>query len=268
MKEQPDHALALAGLGYFEQRQDHWDKALEHYRKAAAAAPGDFLIQYRYGDGLMKLDARRNAAQAIDPLRRSVAANPDFAPAWAHLAYAYAFDQEPPPEAIQAAETAHRMLPSRKHVAGNLLLLYTRAGRREPAQQLVDRFYALQATPAELAEAQTQLAYMDIERAYDLLRADDLEQARQLLTRLEGMTLGGASSPRAAQQIARLRQDVAEQDLSNRYNEAIDLFNAGDYEAVLALIEELLPSIPASRQAEQARALLEDTRKRLGRGGD
>ncbi len=264
LEEQADHALALAGLGYFEQRQGHWDRALEHYRKAAALAPGDFLIQFRYGDGLLEHSAGQHAAQAVEALRLSVAANPDFAPAWAGLTYAYTFDQEPPPEAVQAAETAHRMLPPRKDVAGNLLLLYVRARQRESAHQLIDRFFARQATDAELAEALAQVAYLDLEQAYDHLRADETAEAQQILDRLTGMDLAGT---RIAQQIGRLRQDVARQHFSDRYNEAVDRFNAGDFQAAVTLLEELLPSAPEGQPAEQAGKLLAEIRKQLGDGG-
>ena len=168
---------------------------------------------------------------------------------------------------VQAAEKAHEMLPSRKDVAGNLLLLYTRTGQRQPAQRLVDRFFALQGTPAELAEAQTQVAYLDLEKAYDLLRAEDAEGAAEILARLEAMPLGGQNAPRAAQQIERLRQDVAQQSFNIRFNEAVEKFNAGDYAAAEALIQELLPSTPAGQATEQVESLLEESRRRLGKSG-
>ncbi len=242
LKADPGHARALAGLGQVAAREERHAAALEHYRQAAARAPDDFLIQYRYADGLLRGRDRSRAAEAQQALERSVAANPGFAPAWAKLAYAYAFEDDPSPRAVAAAETAHKLLPSRKSVAENLLLLYSKAGLREPAQALVDRFFVSRATAAELVEARSRLAYLDLEAAYDLLRDGEIDTARDILERLEPLAAAGEVSPRSADQIRRLGEDLERRRLSDQYNEAVDRFNVGEFAKVCDLLEEVLVS--------------------------
>lgn len=268
LRETPRHALALAGLGQVEERRGQHAAALEHYRKAAALDPDDFLIQYRYADSLLQGGGGAQAAEARKALERSVAANADFAPAWAKLAYAYTFDDKPSPQAIAAAETAYRLLPSEKAVANNLLLLYTKAGLREPAKALVDRFFVQQATATELAQARSQLAYLDLEAAYDLLRDGQTEAARKIYDDLKAVSAGGLVSPRSTEQIRRLGQDVERRQLGDRYNEAVERYNAGDFAATRDLLQDVLAKSQDTGLTAQARKLSEAALRQLEGGGN
>ncbi len=267
LKQDPDHALALAGLGEMAGRQGRRDAALEHYRAAAALAPDDFLIQYRYADGLLDGNDGSRAAEAREVLERAVAANPGFAPAWAELAYAYAFDRDPPPRAVTAGETAHRLLPSSKPVANNLLVLYVNSGLRAEAQALIDRFYARQATAMELDEARSRVAYLDVQAAYDLLRDGQDEAAGKIYDGLKAVAIGGQEGLRLAQQVRRLGQDIEGQRLGNRYNEAVERYNAGDFAAARDLVQEVLEGSQDAGLTAQARELSEAARRQLTGGG-
>ncbi len=81
LRAHPEHGLALAGLGYLAEREGRHEVALEHYRRAAALTPDDYLIQYRYAASLLRKGDGSRAPEAREALERSIAANPDFAPA-------------------------------------------------------------------------------------------------------------------------------------------------------------------------------------------
>lgn len=267
LERDPRHALALAGLGAMEGRQGRRDVALERYQAAAALAPDDFQVQYRYADGLLEEGDASRVQEAREALERAVAANPDFAPAWAKLAYAYAFDQDPPPRAIHAAETAHRLLPSSKPTAHNLLVLYVNAGQREEAQALIDGFYARQATEMELDEARSRVAYLDLQTAYDLLREGQNEAAAKIHQQLESTDIGGGESLRLAQQIRRLGEDLEVQRLGNRFNEAVERYNSGDFAGARDLAREVLEASQDAGLTAQARELSEAAESQLKNGG-
>ncbi|MEM7355147.1 MAG: tetratricopeptide repeat protein, partial [Acidobacteriota bacterium] len=265
LQEDPANALALAGLGFLAERQEQWPQAIELYRKAAAQAPDDFLTQYRFGYGLLQQPSTATAAEAKEALRRSVAANPKFAPAWAALNYAYTFDPASSADAIEAGKTAHGLLPSRKDVAQNLLYHFVRAGEREPAKALVDRFFALQGTAAELADARAQVAHLDLKQAWDHLQAEETDDAERIVEAVSATPLGGEGGLRIAQQLRQLRQDIAGQRFFKHLNEAVDRFNAGDFAGAETILEELLAGDPQIHGAEQARELLAAVKEQLGR---
>jgi Tfp pilus assembly protein PilF len=267
LQADPRHALALAGLGQVEEQQGRHEAALEHYRQAAALDPDDFQIQYRYASSLLEVGGKSRVAEAQQALERCVAANPSFAPAWAKLAYAYAFDDKPSKQAIAAAETAHRLLPSEAAVASNLLLLYTKAGLREPAQTLIDRYFVPQATAEELADARSRLAYLDIEAAYELLRDDQIEPARKIYYDLRAAASSGQLSPRMVDQVRNLAQDIKNRHLYHRLNEAVDRYNAGDFATARDLLQEVLSGSQDASLTAQANELSAAVEKQLGGGG-
>jgi tetratricopeptide (TPR) repeat protein len=121
----PDHGPALSGLGFLEELANHPQEARAWYQKAARLAPDDFLVQYRYATSLLEEDSDPDALrQARVALSRAVRLRPDFGEAWAQLGYTYQSEDVLPAEAVQALETAHRLLPSRLEVAYNLALAY------------------------------------------------------------------------------------------------------------------------------------------------
>ncbi|MCP3959509.1 MAG: hypothetical protein GY719_16805 [bacterium] len=223
------------------------DRAFEPYKPIRDGKPADIgsLFQGRRHANYISLNGslRTETSKAVYTMYAFHFLHnnlPGFAPAWAELAYAYAFDDDPSPRAIVAGETAHRLLPSRKVVANNLLLLYTKAGMREPAQELIDRFFAQQATAAELAEARSQLAHLDLQAAYDLLRDDKTEEAGKIHEDLEAASAGGQVNARMTEQIRRLAQDIEGQRTNDRYNKAVDRYNAGDFAAARDLLQGVL----------------------------
>ena len=117
---QPDHGPALAGLGFLAERAGRPAEARPYYEKAAKLAPDDFLVQYLYAKNLIDDPGPDSLRLARAALTRAVALRPDFGEAWARLGYTYQSEEELPPEAVQALETAHRLLPSRMDVAHNL----------------------------------------------------------------------------------------------------------------------------------------------------
>ncbi len=255
----PDHTQALAGLGFLEEQRERRQEAADSYARAAELAPDDPLIQYRHGAALLQRGG--DAAPAVAALRRSVEHDPDFAPAWARLTYAHALGAESPTEAaLRAGETAHRLLPSRIDVAFNLLALYARAGRREAAQRVLDGYLALRAEPADIVRARGHLAAMDLERAGELLAAGRLDEAEEILDRLQALVAGGNLASDFEELLLGFRVAVEDRRFDARFSQVTARLNAGEPEVAVNMLEELIAEGLEARHGERARSLLDQVR--------
>jgi len=111
MKE-PSMAEAEQTLGFILLKKDDLDEAQKHFESAAQLDPKDALNFY--GQGLValakvrSLDAPPGAAPAFE---KSVALNPDFAPAWHNLALIYSQRDETLSKALADAQRAAALTP-------------------------------------------------------------------------------------------------------------------------------------------------------------
>ncbi|HEX9943613.1 MAG TPA: tetratricopeptide repeat protein [Thermoanaerobaculia bacterium] len=257
LAERPDHGPALAGLGYLEELSGRPEAARTWYQKAAQLAPDDFLVQYLYARNLLENDAEPDSLrQARAALARAVRLRPDFGEAWAQLGYTYQSEETLPPEAVQALETAHRLLPSRTAITHNLAIAYARTGQRQKAEALIENVL----TPggdAELVEnAREALLDADYMRAEELVGEDRLEEAIPILEQIRAKT---SQEPRRTAMTARIeeiRSVLSFNRFVDRYNEAVALANQGDVRGAVAILEPLAETTPDPMQAEQARRLL------------
>ncbi len=253
-----DHGAALAGLGYLAQRQEQWQEAAGHYARAAELAPGDSLIQYRYGAALVRRGGEGDAAQAVAALRRSVERDPEFAPAWAWLTHAYTCVTEPPGEAaLLAGETALELLPSRVDVALNLFELYARAGRREAAGQLFDDYLAARADLVDRARARTRLAGMDFERAFRMVAEGRLDEAEELTDRVAAQTAYAGIQAYVDPHVRQLHRVIEDRRFEDRFGEVIAQVSSGEAEAAVTILEQLIEQGLADRHGRRARSLLD-----------
>jgi len=166
---QPDHSLALAGLGLLAELADRPREARPFYEKAAKLAPNDFLVQYRYGKNLLDDPQPDSLLAARAALTRVVALRPDFGEAWARLGYTYQAEESMDDNAVHILETAHRLLPSRMDVAHNLALAYARTGHRDQAEDLIEHVLVPQADPDSVLSAREALLDEDYRRAEALV---------------------------------------------------------------------------------------------------
>ena len=248
----PGHGPSLAALGLLAESRARWDEAESWYRRALAAAPDDPRVQYLGGAYLLHRGA--DIATARDALRSSTGLAPSFAPAWAALATSFVNEGDHGDEAIEAAETAHRLLPARTDVASTLLRQYLASGRRGDAVALAARDFALGSPAQQMAFG--VIARSDLERARKLVVDDRNQEALAALADAEAAVAGSAHDTLVSPQIDLLRSHIIEQQLTARYNEAVSAYNAGDLERARSLLSAMLGEVPAGWHANAVESFL------------
>jgi tetratricopeptide (TPR) repeat protein len=257
LAERPDHGPALAGLGYLEDLADRTAEARPWYEKAAKLAPDDFLVQYLYARNLLEDPGPDSLRQARASLLKAVQMRPDFGEAWARLGYTYQVEEELTPEAIQALETAHRLLPSRMDVAHNLAIAYARAAQPEKAEALIEGVLVPLAEPDLVADAREALLDQDYIRAEGLVSREKLEEALPILERIRARTSLEDRRGKMAERIQEIREAQGFNHFVDRYNEAIALANKGDVPGAVAILEPLIEVTRDPVQVEQVRTLIQ-----------
>lgn len=257
LAEQPDHGPALAGLGYLEELADHPEAARPWYEKAAKLAPDDFHVQYLYARNLLEDPGPDSLEKARSALSTAVRLRPDFGEAWARLGYTYQVADELPPEALQAMETAYRLLPSRMDVAHNLAIAYARTGQREKAEALIENVLAPRAEPEMVVNAREALVDLDYQRAEELVSQEKLEEAVPVLEQVRSRTSLQSRRDEVAERIDEIRSAQSFNRFVDQYNEAVDLANKGDVRGAVAILEPLIETTQDATQAERARTLLQ-----------
>jgi tetratricopeptide (TPR) repeat protein len=257
LAERPDHGQALAGLGYLEELAGRPREAGAWYEKAVKLAPGDFLVQYLHANHQMENPGPDSLRVARAALTKAVALRPDFGEAWARLGYTYHADETVPPEAVQALETAHRLLPSRMDVAHNLAVVYARYGERQRAEALIETVLARQAEPETVESAREAVLDEDYIRAETLIGEQKLTEALRLLEQIRAGTARQSRRDALAARIAEVNSALAFNRFVDRYNAAVALANKGDVRGAVSILEPLAETTPNATQAEQARRLLQ-----------
>ena len=257
---QPDHGPSFAGLGLLAERADRPAEARTCYEKAARLAPDDFLVQYLYGRNLIDDPGAGSLQRARAALTRAVALRPDFGEAWARLGYTYQPEEELPAEAIQALETAHRLLPSRMDVAHNLAVAYARTGHTRKAEELIERVLVPQAPPEQIESAREALLDEDHRRAEELIDEQKFAEALSLLQQVKAKTSRATRREQLEQRIDEIQRALDFNTFVERYNQAIELANRGNVKGAIAILEPLLTTTRDPAQVERARTLIERLR--------
>jgi Flp pilus assembly protein TadD len=256
LAERSDHGPALAGLGYLEELANRPAEARAWYEKAAKLAPDDFFVQYLYARNLLEDPRPDSLRLARASLLKAVQLRPDFGEAWARLGYTYQVEEELTPEAIQAMETSHRLLPSRMDIAHNLAVAYARAAQREKAEALIEDVLVPRAEPELVASAREALLDQDHARAEDLIEQGKLEDAIPLLERIRAKTSLEDRRGKMAARIQEIREAQNFNHFVDRYNEAVALANKGDVSGAVAILEPLVEVTRDLVQIERARMLI------------
>jgi tetratricopeptide (TPR) repeat protein len=254
---QPDHGPALAGLGFLAERAGRADEARSYYEKGAKLAPDDVRVQYLYANNLITDPGPDSLRKARAALSRAVALRPDFGEAWARLGYTYQAEETLPPEALQALETAHRLLPSRMDVAHNLSLAYARNDQPAKAEEIIERVLVPQATPEEIESAREGLLDEEHRRAEELIDAQKLAEALPVLEAVKAKTRRPQRRAEIEQRIEEIQHILNFNSFVDRYNQAVELANRGKVQESVAILESLLQTTQDPMQVERARSLLE-----------
>ncbi|MFL6261899.1 MAG: tetratricopeptide repeat protein [Thermoanaerobaculia bacterium] len=257
---QPDHGPALAGLGFLAEQAGRTDEARADYEKAAKLAADDVRVQYLYANNLIADPGPDSLRLARAALQRAVALRPGFGEAWARLGYTYQAEENLPPEAVQALETAHRLLPARMDVAHNLSLAYARNGQAAKAQELIDRVLVPQGTAEQVESAREGLLDEEHRRAEELIGAQKLAEALPVLEAVKAKTGRPQRRTEVEQRIEEIRHALNFNTFVDRYNQAVELANRGKVPEAVAILEPLLKTTQDPVQVERARTLLERLR--------
>ncbi|HEX9736277.1 MAG TPA: tetratricopeptide repeat protein [Thermoanaerobaculia bacterium] len=261
-----EHGPSWGGLGYSSELVGDHEAARAHYEKAAAHSPDDPLLQYLYGESLLRAlggqrpsgeEATALLGRARDAMERATRLDPDFAQAWVRLGYAHSLEHRPSPAEVETLETAARLLPRRADVAFNLLLAYARAGDRGQAEATRQRLDLLQADAAILARAREIVLQLEFREGTELMRQDRLDDAVAVLAHVQASTRDPDLAERAAEYLGTAAKASRHNRFVEPYNRAVRLLEAGDLEAAVAAIEELAADARPGRQAEAVASLRE-----------
>lgn len=260
LAEQPGHGPAMAGLGQLEELAGRPEAARPLYEKAAQLAPEDFLVQYLYALSHLEEPGPDSFEKARAALTKAVRLRPDIGEAWARLGYTYQAQDELPPEAIEAMETAHRLLPSRMDVAHNLAIAYARTGQRQKAEALIENVLVPRAEPEMIANAREALVDEDYARAENFVSQGQLDEALSVLEQLRDRTSLSSRKVEITARITELREAQNFNRFVDGYNQAIDLVNRGDVRGAIAILEPLIETTEDPMQVERARSLVQRLR--------
>jgi tetratricopeptide (TPR) repeat protein len=250
----PGHTPSLSALALAAERRADWSGARDAHRRAVASNPEDPAVLLSWGRFLTRRS--EGGEDPIPVLRRAAELTPDSAPAWAALAAAYARRGDRSAAGLEAAATAHRLLPEDPALAEMVLRLALQADRREQAVGVIATSFA--GRPERAAEAWMMVLQKDLARARELLR-DGRPEASLARLDLAEADLGAAARPDAIRSaIAADRGAVRRHLAAERYSRASRLYADGDPAGARALLEEALTGLPADDSlAWSCRSLLE-----------
>ena len=112
LKQDPALADAELSLGFLLLREDALDESEKHFARAAELDPASALAFY--GKGMVAVARGGNVGVPVDAvvnLEKTVALNPNFAPAWYNLASIYALRTETMHKALEDANRAAALVP-------------------------------------------------------------------------------------------------------------------------------------------------------------
>ncbi len=249
----PRQAQAFAALGRLAEDRASWIEATDFYLRALDAGADDPVVLYRAGAYLLRRGD--DVERARSALREVTGLWPDYAPAWVALTGSYMALGDHSIEVLEAAETAHRLLPSRSDVTTNLLRLLLANDRRQEAVSVAQRSFASE--PENLATALAVVARSDLDLARRYVADGRPEQALDALSDAEWAAAGALDRELLDGHIAALRSNIVEQRVSVRYNEAVAAFNSGDVDGARTVLVGLAGEQLPGRHADAVASFLD-----------
>jgi Flp pilus assembly protein TadD len=267
----PGDGPSHAGLGYAAELAGKFAEAHRHYEQAVGQDPGDAIVQFLYGESLLRTlggkrpetdDDRASLEKARQAFRKSVGLRGDFGEAWARLGFADGLAPQPSPEGVEALATAVRLLPGRTDVALNLLLAYARGGDGDQARATLRRLEALGAEPVVLDQAREILLRLEFQEANQLVRRKELDDAVALYAHVAATTRDAALREQAEHYLEKMSETQRFHAFVALYRDVRRLLAARDAVAAAAGLEELEAAAKPGKQAQNV-ADLRDWLERL-----
>ena len=247
------NGLALSALAVEKETTADWAAAKDFYHRALLASPDDPTVLFRWGEFLSHRGGDHR--DAVTALNRSTQLDPTFAPAWAALAAVYSEAGVLSPEALAAAETAHRLLPTNVEVSGVLLRLLLRSDNRDRAVELVETSF--RSHPKMRARAWMMIVQIDFIRARELLRDGQYVEALRRIELTESIADRGVDPAFIRRGAESVRRAAAENEAATLNDRAETLFATGDLEGARSLLELALSKVDDGPVAASCRRLLD-----------
>lgn len=148
-KLQPQLSLPMDAIGIMESEQYKNAASLELFRKEAKLHPKDSLLQYLYAEALSESSSTKDAShEAIAAAERSIAVNPDYAPARDLLALLY-LRMNQPKRALIEAKAALRIHPTDDVALYHEIMARRRLGQTAEVKKLVKELSAMRRSNAK-----------------------------------------------------------------------------------------------------------------------
>ncbi|HYV86416.1 MAG TPA: tetratricopeptide repeat protein [Patescibacteria group bacterium] len=278
---------AEAGLGYLRYSRNDFAGAIPFFDKAIAIEP-DAMTCYLLARSLLKTNSAGSVAPPPSPpppwlarvrdlLTRAIALRPHFAAPYVALGATQLLPDGDAPSGVSMLQQAHRMLPARLDISGNLVYLLLRMGDLARAQSVVDDAIVPSGDQAAIKSARAALsafkadlaAHRSVERAtrqtaIESLSPDSVEKSLETLRGTLDKTTDPVARAGIEQAIRKLEEQTTAQfgnQAAAIYNEAVGLANKRDYPKAIKLLEDLLPKVQDPGLHVQIESLLERFRQ-------
>jgi tetratricopeptide (TPR) repeat protein len=204
LAEDPRNGPAAASMGFLEFQQRHLAEAQKWFTQAIQLDSQSYLAQYYYA--MMQLrgaSTERLGDDVGDSLRKAIALNPQFAPAYNALAQFYLSRDENLDEAHLMALRAVSLDPGEVFYYLTAASVLLRLRQADNAVRVSEKALAMAKKPEELTAAQTMLAsaqryqayLQSVERTKQQMAAINAEQGSGSSEGGEAGTAGGELPP-------------------------------------------------------------------------
>ncbi len=252
LRANPSSASAYAELGVAKSWQRQNAEAETYFEKAVQLGSRDPLPYILYGDSILRrleASARRNASappadvvKARDLFRKATELNPSSATAFSGLGATYTMTNDDPQPGVAALERSLAIAPSETGAIFNLILLESRAGRREDAAKWFEALSRV-ADPEMVRQARENLFVADINRAGDLDRAGKHAEAAQILNSVAAQTTDEELKAQITEHLEANEHTDAVNGQISEFQRAVEKVSDGKFQEALAMIDALMPKI-------------------------
>jgi tetratricopeptide (TPR) repeat protein len=191
VRQDANQMIAREGLSFYYFRKGELGKADEEIKEAISRGDTSLDAAYYHGMLLTREGDLGKNAEAIESVKKATQLNPQFAPAFEMLAYAYSQSPETQKQALDAGFAAVRLDPANHQYLLALINLLTNNDRDADARYLAQKLIASAESAEEKREAE---AALDRAQVHEKWRAQRKEREANWAAR----GTGGAATTSAA----------------------------------------------------------------------
>ena len=177
-----------------------------------------------------------------DLFRKATELNPSSATAFSGLGATYTMTNDDPAAGIAALERSLALAPSESNAIYNLILIESRAGRREDAAKRLDAL-ARVADAETVRQARENLYIADLNHANDLGRAGKHAEAAEIMKNVAAQTTNEQLKAQITEQLASMDGVDTVNGQVGDFQRAVEKASAGKFHEALTMIDALMPKI-------------------------